>query len=79
MNILYMILKHVVWRFRIYNSFREIVEFREILKVPFKDYRWLGGGGGGGAPRATSAFYYVKLCNQNCQKLQTNFFYGFLD
>ena len=30
MNILYIILKHVVWRFRIYNYFREIFKFREI-------------------------------------------------
>ena len=29
MNILYIILKHVVWRFRIYNYFREIFKFRE--------------------------------------------------
>ena len=29
MNILYIILKHVVWRFRIYNYFREISKFRE--------------------------------------------------
>ena len=28
-NILYIILKHVVWRFRIYNYFREIFKFRE--------------------------------------------------
>ena len=29
MNILYIILKHVVWRFRIYNYFHEIFKFRE--------------------------------------------------
>ena len=29
MNILYIILKHVVWKFRIYNYFREIFKFRE--------------------------------------------------
>ena len=29
MNILYIILKHVVWRFRIYNYFCEIFKFRE--------------------------------------------------
>ena len=29
MNILYIILKHVVWRFQIYNFFREIFKFRE--------------------------------------------------
>ena len=29
MNILYIILKHVIWRFRIYNYFREIFKFRE--------------------------------------------------
>ena len=36
MNMLYSILKHVVWRFRIYNYFREIFKFREILKVCHK-------------------------------------------
>ena len=30
MNILYIILKHVVWRFRIYNYFREVFKFRKI-------------------------------------------------
>ena len=29
MNILYIILKHVIWRFQIYNFFREIFKFRE--------------------------------------------------
>ena len=29
MNILYIILKHVIWRFQIYNLFREICKFRE--------------------------------------------------
>ena len=29
MNILDIILKHLVWRFRIYNSFGEIFKFRE--------------------------------------------------
>ena len=29
MNILYIILKHVIWRFRIYNYFCEIFKFRE--------------------------------------------------
>ena len=29
MNMLYITLKHVVWRFRIYNYFREIFKFRE--------------------------------------------------
>ena len=29
MNILYIISKHVVWRFRIYNYFREIFKFCE--------------------------------------------------
>ena len=29
MNILYIILKNVVWRFRIYNYFCEIFKFRE--------------------------------------------------
>ena len=32
MNILYFILKHVVWRFRIYNYFREILKFRENMR-----------------------------------------------
>ena len=29
MNISYIILKHVIWRFQIYNLFREIIKFRE--------------------------------------------------
>ena len=29
MNILYFILKHVIWGFQIYNLFREIFKFRE--------------------------------------------------
>ena len=29
MNILYIILKNVIWRFQIYNLFREIFKFRE--------------------------------------------------
>ena len=29
MSILYIILKHVIWRFQIYNLFREIFKFRE--------------------------------------------------
>ena len=29
MNILYIILKHVIWRFQIYNLFHEIFKFRE--------------------------------------------------
>ena len=29
MNISYIILKHVTWRFQIYNLFREIFKFRE--------------------------------------------------
>ena len=29
MDILYIILKHVIWRFQIYNLFREIFQFRE--------------------------------------------------
>ena len=33
MNILYIILKHVVWRFRIYNYFREIFKFRENMSI----------------------------------------------
>ena len=33
MNILYIILKHVVWRFRIYNYFREIVKFRDFTNI----------------------------------------------
>ena len=36
MNILYIILKHVVWRFRTYNYFREIFKFRENMsKIDF--------------------------------------------
>ena len=34
-NVLYTILKHVVWRFRICNYFREIFKFREIC---FRSY-----------------------------------------
>ena len=38
MNILYIILKHVIWRFRIYNYFREIFKFREnISKNRFRE------------------------------------------
>ena len=29
MNILYIILKHVIWKFQIYNVFLEIFKFRE--------------------------------------------------
>ena len=29
MNVLYIILKHVIWRFQIYNLFRDIFKFRE--------------------------------------------------
>ena len=38
MNMLYIILKHVVWRFRICNYFREIFKFREnISKNRFRE------------------------------------------
>ena len=33
MNILYIILKHVVGRFRIYNYFREIFKFRDFMNT----------------------------------------------
>ena len=33
MNILYIILKHVIWRFQIYNLFREISKFRGFTKA----------------------------------------------
>ena len=33
MNVLYIILKHVVWRFRIYNYFREIFKFRNFMNT----------------------------------------------
>ena len=33
MNVLYIILKHVVWRFRIYNYFREIFKFRDFINT----------------------------------------------
>ena len=33
MNVLYIILKHVVWRSRIYNYFREIVKFRDFTNT----------------------------------------------
>ena len=33
MNKLYIILKHVIWRFREYNLFREIFKFRENINT----------------------------------------------
>ena len=33
MNVLYIIFKHVVWRFRIYNRFREIFKFRDFMNA----------------------------------------------
>ena len=33
MNMLYITLKHVVWRFRIYNYFREIFKFRDFMNT----------------------------------------------
>ena len=33
MNMLYIILKHVVWKFRIYNCFREIFKFRDFMNT----------------------------------------------
>ena len=33
MNVLYIILKHVIWRFRIYNYFREIFKFRDFMNT----------------------------------------------
>ena len=33
MNVLYIIVKHVVWRFRIYNYFREIFKFRDFMNT----------------------------------------------
>ena len=33
MNVLYIILKHVVWRSRIYNYFREIFKFRDFMNT----------------------------------------------
>ena len=33
MNILYIILKHVIWRFQIYNYFREIFKFRNFINT----------------------------------------------
>ena len=33
MKILYIILKHVVWRFRIYHYFREISKFRDFMNT----------------------------------------------
>ena len=39
MNILYIILKYVVWRSRIYNYFREIFNFRENMsKTDFAEF-----------------------------------------
>ena len=34
-NILYIILKHVTWRFQIYNLFREIFKFREDKTITY--------------------------------------------
>ena len=57
MNVLYIILKHVVWRFRIYNYFREIFKFRDFMntlrsfaKSVFAHIFGGRGEGGGGAP-----------------------------
>ena len=33
MKILYIILKHVVWRFRIYNYYRKIFKFRDFMNT----------------------------------------------
>ena len=33
MNILYIALKHVIWRFRICNYFREIFTFRDFMNT----------------------------------------------
>ena len=33
MNTLYIILKHVVWRSPIYNYFREIFKFRDVMNT----------------------------------------------
>ena len=33
MNILYIALKHVIWRFRICNYFREISKFRDFMNA----------------------------------------------
>ena len=33
MNISYMILKHVIWRFRILDYFREILKFRDSMSA----------------------------------------------
>ena len=33
MNLLYIILKHVIWRLRIYNLFRKIFKFRDFKRV----------------------------------------------
>ena len=33
MNVLYIIIKHVVWRFRICNYFREIFKFRDFMNT----------------------------------------------
>ena len=33
MNAVYIILKHVIWRFRIYNYFREIFKFGDFINT----------------------------------------------
>ena len=53
MNILYIILKHVVWRFQIYNYFREIFKFRENMsknrfrEISLREVSFFIGRGGG--------------------------------
>ena len=33
MNVLYIMLKHVVWRFRVHNYFREIFKFHDFINT----------------------------------------------
>ena len=39
MNILYIILKHVVWRFRIYNYFRENMSKNRFREISFSVHK----------------------------------------
>ena len=68
MNILYIILKHVIWRFQIYNLFREIFKFSEdksnnIFREIRKCFRKTKIIGGGGAPRTAASFYSANMCS----------------
>ena len=67
MNILFIILKHLIWKFQIYNLFREIFKFREdksnnvfreIRKCLRKTAKLLVGE----PPRTAASFYSANMC-----------------